>query len=151
MKAIVVGTDGSATATLALREAADLAKSTGATLHVVSAYERASGAHLSGEDTPERATWMVGPDAQVDSILDTAAGGLHAEGLDVESHARRGDPANALLDVAAEHDADLIVVGNRGMTGAKRFLLGSVPNKISHHAPCSVLIVRTTEGPPSPW
>jgi nucleotide-binding universal stress UspA family protein len=151
MKAIVVGTDGSETATLALREAADLAKSTGATLHVVSAYERASGAHLSGEDTPERATWMVGPDAQVDSILDTAAGGLHAEGLDVESHARRGDPANALLDVAAEHDADLIVVGNRGMTGAKRFLLGSVPNKISPHALCSVLIVRTTEGPPSPW
>jgi nucleotide-binding universal stress UspA family protein len=46
--------------------------------------------------------------------------------------------------VAEEVGADLLVVGNKGMTGAKRFLLGSVPNKISHHAPCSVYIVRTT-------
>ena len=144
MKSIVVGTDGSETANRALREAADLAKSTGATLHVVSAYERASGAHVAGGETPERASWMVGPDVQVDSVLDTAVGGLHAEGLEFESHARRGDPADALLEVAEEQNADLIVVGNRGMTGAKRFLLGSVPNKISHHAPCSVLIVRTT-------
>ena len=57
---------------------------------------------------------------------------------------RQGDPADAILDVAEELEADLIVVGNKGMTGAKRFLLGSVPNKVSHHAPCSVLIIRTT-------
>ena len=63
---------------------------------------------------------------------------------DVETFARQGDAADAILDVAEEQGCDLIVVGNRGMTGAKRFLLGSVPNKISHHAPCSVLIVRTT-------
>ena len=56
----------------------------------------------------------------------------------------KGDAADAILDVAEEQAADLIVVGNKGMTGAKRFLLGSVPNKVSHHAPCSVLIVRTT-------
>ena len=62
----------------------------------------------------------------------------------VETFARQGDAADAILDVAEEQRADLIVVGNKGMTGAKRFLLGSVPNKISHHAPCSVLIVRTT-------
>ena len=65
-------------------------------------------------------------------------------GVNVETYARQGDPADAILDVAEEQNADLIVVGNKGMTGAKRFLLGSVPNKISHHAPCSVLIVRTT-------
>ena len=59
-------------------------------------------------------------------------------------HSRQGDPADAILDVAEETSADLIVVGNKGMTGAKRFLLGSVPNKVSHHAPCSVLIIRTT-------
>ena len=87
---------------------------------------------------------MVGADAQVDSVLESAAGGLHAEGMEVQRHARRGDPADALLQVAEEQAAELIVVGNRGMTGAKRFLLGSVPDKISHHAPCSVLIVRTT-------
>jgi nucleotide-binding universal stress UspA family protein len=143
VKAIVVGTDGSDTAAKALREAGDLAKSTGATLHIVSAYEPASGARVGGE-TPERSSWMVGPDVQVDSVLDNAAGAMRAHGVEAECHARKGDPANALLDVASESDADLIVVGNRGMTGTKRFLLGSVPDKISHHAPCSVLIVRTS-------
>ena len=63
---------------------------------------------------------------------------------EVETFARQGDAADAILDVAEEQRSDLIVVGNKGMTGAKRFLLGSVPNKVSHHAPCSVLIVRTT-------
>ena len=57
---------------------------------------------------------------------------------------RQGDSADAILDVAEEREADLIVVGNKGMTGAKRFLLGSVPNQVSHHAPCSVMIIRTT-------
>jgi nucleotide-binding universal stress UspA family protein len=143
MNAIVVGTDGSETATKAIQEAGDLAKSTGATLHIVSAYEPASGACVGGE-SPERSSWMVGPDVQVDSVLEGAMGSMHAEGIEAESHARKGDPADALLQVAAEHNADLIVVGNKGMTGAKRFLLGSVPDKISHHAPCSVLIVRTS-------
>jgi nucleotide-binding universal stress UspA family protein len=142
MKTIVVGTDGSETASQALRQAADLAKSTGAKLHIVSAYSPASGIKVEG--APDRASWMVGPDTQVDSVLDEAAGSLHAQGIEAERHARKGDPADALLNVAAEHDADLIVVGNKGMTGAKRFLLGSVPDKISHHAPCSVLIVRTS-------
>jgi nucleotide-binding universal stress UspA family protein len=63
---------------------------------------------------------------------------------EVETVARQGDAADAIIDVAEEQAADLIVVGNKGMTGAKRFLLGSVPNRVSHHAPCSVLIVRTT-------
>jgi nucleotide-binding universal stress UspA family protein len=63
---------------------------------------------------------------------------------EVETFARVGDAADAIVDVAEEQRCDLIVVGNKGMTGAKRFLLGSVPNKVSHHAPCSVLIVRTT-------
>jgi nucleotide-binding universal stress UspA family protein len=64
--------------------------------------------------------------------------------MEVQTFAREGDPADAILDVAEERGSDLIVVGNKGMTGAKRFLLGSVPNKVSHHAPCSVLIIRTT-------
>ena len=62
----------------------------------------------------------------------------------VTTHAREGDPADAILDVAEETGAGLVVVGNKGMTGASRFLLGSVPNKVSHHAPCGVYIVRTT-------
>jgi nucleotide-binding universal stress UspA family protein len=55
----------------------------------------------------------------------------------------RGDPAQGLIDVAETTHADLIVVGSRGMHGGRRFLLGNVPNKVSHHAPCSVMIVRT--------
>jgi len=64
--------------------------------------------------------------------------------MKVESHPTSGDPCDALIAVAQDVDADLIVVGSRGMTGVKRFVLGSVPNKIAHHAPCSVLIVDTS-------
>src|SRR5205807_410640 len=82
---------------------------------------------------------------EVDAVLEQAAGMMHTRGVECECHARkRGDPADAILDVAEEQDADLIVIGSKGMQGTKRFLLGSVPNKISHHASCSVLIVRTT-------
>ena len=88
--------------------------------------------------------WMVNPREDVSETLEGAADGLRDEGVEVETHAREGDPADAILDVAEEQKADLIVVGNKGMTGAKRFLLGSVPNKVSHHAPCSVMIIRTT-------
>ena len=73
-----------------------------------------------------------------------AASAMEEEGVAVSTYARQGDPADAILDVAEEQHADLIVVGNKGMTGAKRFLLGSVPNKVSHHAPCTVMIIRTT-------
>jgi len=79
-----------------------------------------------------------------EETLDQAARALKASGIEVETLPREGDPADAILDVAEEKNADLIVVGNKGMTGAKRFLLGSVPNKVSHHAPCSVMIIRTT-------
>jgi nucleotide-binding universal stress UspA family protein len=93
---------------------------------------------------PEDLQWMINPREDVDSTLSDAADLVRGAGVNVETFAREGDPADAILDVAEERDADLIVVGNKGMSGAKRFLLGSVPNKVSHHAPCSVLIVRTT-------
>ena len=89
--------------------------------------------------------WMVTPREDVDAKLRDAREVATGLGVgEVNVHAREGDPADAILDVAEERGADLIVVGNKGMSGAKRFLLGSVPNKVSHHAPCSVLIVRTT-------
>lgn len=62
----------------------------------------------------------------------------------VETVAQEGDPAEAIISVAEERKTDIIVVGNKGMAGVKRFLLGSVPNKVAHHAPCSVFIARTT-------
>jgi nucleotide-binding universal stress UspA family protein len=88
--------------------------------------------------------WMINPREDVEATLAGAAEDARAAGIEAATYPREGDPADAILDVAEELGADLIVVGNKGMTGAKRFLLGSVPNRVSHHAPCSVLIVRTT-------
>lgn len=143
---IVVGTDGSDTASEAVRQAGEMAKLFGAKLNIVSAYEPVSSERLREEsrEIPEDVQHLVTPREDVDALLETAATTWRKEGIEVEIHARQGDPADAILDVAEELGADLVVVGNKGMTGAKRFLLGSVPNKVSHHAPCSVTIIKTT-------
>ncbi len=145
-RSIVVGTDGSETATQAVRQAVELAQATGATVQLVSAYEPVSNQRLreDAQQVPEDMQWKVNPRADVDATLEEASSVAEEQGVATEVHARQGDPADAILDVAEETKADLIVVGNKGMTGARRFLLGSVPNKVSHHAPCSVLIIRTT-------
>ena len=143
----MVGTDGSDTAQMALEAAVDLARQSAARLHIVSAYEPVSEQRTRGEQlgAPPDVQWAVGPRADVLDLLERARELAGEGGVgDVETFARQGDAADAIIDVAEEQSADLIVVGNKGMTGAKRFLLGSVPNKVSHHAPCSVLIVRTT-------
>jgi nucleotide-binding universal stress UspA family protein len=143
---IVVGTDGSDTAGEAVRQATELAKAVGAKIFVVSAFEPVGNQRLREErqQVPEDMSWMVNQREDVDATLRAAAEDIKEAGVDVETFARQGDPADAILDVAEEKTADLIVVGNKGMSGAKRFLLGSVPNKVSHHAPCSVMIIRTT-------
>jgi nucleotide-binding universal stress UspA family protein len=144
---IVVGTDGSDTARTAVRYAIDLAHQLGARLQIVSAYEPVPDQRLRNEkiEVPKDLQWMVNPREEVLEMLEESAAEARGAGVgDVETFARQGDAADAILDVAEEQRSDLIVVGNKGMTGAKRFLLGSVPNKVSHHAPCSVLIVRTT-------
>jgi len=144
---IVVGTDGSDTATSAVRYAIDLARELGARLQIVSAYEPVADQRLRNEkvEVPEDLQWIVNPREDVLGVLKQAQDEAEGAGVQqVETFARQGDAADAILDIAEEQRSDLIVVGNRGMTGAKRFLLGSVPNKVSHHAPCSVLIVRTT-------
>src|SRR3954453_19219226 len=143
---IVVGTDGSETASKAVLQATDLARQVGASVSLVSAYEPVSDNRLRSErrDVPKDMQWMVNPREDVEATLKEAAEKLEGAGVKVATYAREGDPADAILDVAEETKADLIVVANQGMTGTKRFLLGSVPNKVSHHAPCSVLIIRTT-------
>jgi nucleotide-binding universal stress UspA family protein len=145
-KKIVVGTDGSDTAREAVRQAVDLAKSVGATVNVVSAYRPVDAGRLRRErqEIPEDLKWMINPREDVEALLREVTDEAKESGVSIEGFAREGEPADALIDVAEEEDADLIVVGNRGMTGASRFVLGSVPNKVSHHAPCSVMIVRTT-------
>ena len=145
-KSIVVGTDGSDTANQAVRQAVELALAVDASIDLVSAYAPVPAQRLSEErrQAPEDLQWAITPREDVDATLAAAAEIAQQAGVNVEVFPRQGDPADAILDVAEERDADLIIVGNKGMTGAKRFLLGSVPNKVSHHAPCSVLIIRTT-------
>ena len=143
---ILVGTDGSDTAAEAVRQATELARATGAKLDIVSAYQPISQGRLREEsgEIPGDVAYAVGPKEDVNVILETAAGPAKEAGVEVGTHAREGDPADAILTIAEEVGASVIVVGNKGMTGARRFLFGSVPNKISHHAPCSVYIARTT-------
>jgi len=116
---ILIATDGSPTAAHAARIGADLAKATGAKALLLHVGEPGDGA----------------------AVLNKALADL---AIPADTRTVDGDPADKILEVAEDEGADLIVIGNKGMTGARRFLLGSVPNQVSHHAPCNVLIVKTT-------
>jgi len=143
---IVVGTDGSETAGQAVSQAIELAQLSGARLSIVSAYSPAAGRRTQAEaqEAPADVQYELGPREDVNLVLDAAAAAAKEAGIEVQTHPVEADPADAILNVAEEVKADLIVVGNKGMTGARRYLLGSVPNNVSHHASCSVIIVRTT-------
>jgi nucleotide-binding universal stress UspA family protein len=141
-ESIVVGTDGSETAKRAVTEAIRLARALGAELHVVSAYEPLRGVRIAGAPDGAAKVWAPLPDAHVVATLEEAAAAVRIGGVEVDTHAIEGDPADALLRVASQVDAGMIVVGNQGMHGAKR-VLGSVTNTVSHKARCNVLIVST--------
>ena len=119
---ILVGTDGSPTAATAVDRAVDVAAATGAELTIL----------------------CVGDGERARSVVDAEAVRHADSGAQISTRTGSGDPASVLIDVAADEGYDLLVVGNKGMTGASRFFLGSVPNKVSHHASVSLLIVRTT-------
>ena len=119
---ILVGTDGSPTAQLAVDRAVEVARTLDAALTVLTASRREQGEKLLAKER-ER---------------------LSDAGVDIETKVVEKEPATALLDEAENGGYDLLVVGNKGMTGVGRFFLGSVPNKVSHHVNCSLLIVRTT-------
>jgi nucleotide-binding universal stress UspA family protein len=145
---IVVGSDGSGSAAIAVRRAIEIAKLTGATLHIVNAYRSVtlgSVAMAASVGAPTFDTDEVNQAvaAQGAMVCEQVATSARRDGVKVETHAMPGDAADVLVAVANDVGADLLVVGNRGMTGARRFVLGSVPNKVSHHCPCSLLIVDT--------
>ncbi len=145
-KNIVVGTDGSATAIEAVRHAAQLAGLCGARLHIVHAYQAVSPLASIGPDAGAVAMSLGVREAaeeQAATLVKRAAEAVNSSGVEVETHLQVGDPADGLLATAEAVGADLIVVGNKGMSGVKRYVLGSVPNKVSHHCPCHLLIVRT--------
>ena len=145
---IVVGTDGSSTATRAVERAAGLAAATGATLRLVSAYRPPSRtAALAPESglavAQGHGRWDDEVHADVQAMLDELVTTLAADGVTATAHAIPKAPADALIEVATRYEAGLIVVGNRGMHGMRR-ALGSVPNTVAHKAECDVLIVDTT-------
>ena len=140
---IVVGTDGSDTAARAVGHAAELAAATDATLVVVTAYSD-SGDERDASSAPADVQWALTASAGAEELarsgVELASG---AGGRSGRARTARGDPTSVLLQVAAETEAGLIVVGSKGMTSASRFVTGSVPNALSHHADRDVLIVHT--------
>ncbi|HEY1652270.1 MAG TPA: universal stress protein [Acidimicrobiales bacterium] len=144
-KVLVVGTDGSDTADRAVEAAAEIARSWGSELHIVTAVRpsRTTAATASASGAP-----LV--DSGVgEAVLDEAAKTIgedalrkHGDGLAVEAHAAQGNADDVILTTALEVGADLIVVGSKGMRGARRYL-GSVPNSVAHGAHCAVLVVKT--------
>jgi nucleotide-binding universal stress UspA family protein len=140
---IVVGTDGSETAKAAVDEAVRIAKALGAELHVVSAFQPLRGAKIGQAPEGAAKVWAPLPDSKVEATLSEAAAAVRLGEVTVQTHAVQDDPVDALLGVADKVKATMIVVGSKGMHGARRLTLGNVPNQISHKARCNVLIVNT--------
>jgi nucleotide-binding universal stress UspA family protein len=145
---IVVGTDGSDTAAVAVAKALEIARITGSTVHVVHACQLLSAGQLATAVNAGAPAFDIdglnkGVEAHGGKVVGRVAEQAEQLGIKCETHVLEGDPARAVLDVAEAVGADLVVVGNRGMSGVRR-MLGSVPNKVAHHSPCSLLIVDTT-------
>ena len=142
LKTIAVGTDGSETAAKAVDFAIDMAERYGSELVIASSYRPVSEDRLRREkaEAPQDIQWAINPSEDVDATLREVEERAKERGLSTVSEAREGDPAEVICDIAEHHNADVIVVGNKGM---QRKILGSVPNSVSHKAPCSVMIVKT--------
>jgi nucleotide-binding universal stress UspA family protein len=138
---VAVGTDGSPTAREAVVMAADLARRFDAKLVLLSAFEDAVRAPLQRATPASEVDWISSSSARVREILTRTEDELRRQGLDCTTRADEGDPAEVLVQLAMECEADLLVVGNKGM---HRRVLGSVPNTVTHRASCSVLVVKTT-------
>jgi nucleotide-binding universal stress UspA family protein len=143
VRTVAVGTDGSGTADKAVEFALEMAARYEAQIVFISAYVPVPGSRLQREarEVPEDVQWTVNPAAEVDATLRDCEERAEVKGLRWASEAREGEPAKILVELAASNDADVLVIGNKGM---QRKVLGSVPNSVSHNAPCSVLIVKTT-------
>ncbi|MBW3594881.1 MAG: universal stress protein [Actinobacteria bacterium] len=159
---VLVGTDGSPTATRAVKKIAALSSRFGIRPIVVCAYEPLSEQEMKqlrgdpedpvqqwnapkiAQGTPSEFRWRIADAVQAQDILDRAGQVAAEEGVEADLRALEGHAAETLLSVAESESVDLIAVGSVGMTGTKRFMLGNVPNRISHHAPTDVLILHTS-------
>ena len=143
IKTVAVGTDGSDTAAKAVEFALELASRYEAKIVFLSAYRRVGEDRLKREqrDAPEDVQWQINPAEDVEPALRDAEDDAREKGLETASEAKEGDASKVLVELAEKHNADILVIGNKGM---KRKVLGSVPNTVSHNAGCAVLIVKTT-------
>ena len=143
VQTVAVGTDGSGTADKAVDFAIEMAAHYEARIVFISAYVPVRESRLQREarDAPEDLQWTINPAEDVDAVLRECEERAEEKGLRWTSEAREGDAAKILVDLAASNDADVLVIGNKGM---RRKVLGSVPNTVTHNAPCSVMIVKTT-------
>ena len=143
VRTVAVGTDGSGTADKAVEFAIDMAARYEARIVFISAYVPVPQSRLHREraEAPDDLQWTINPAEDVDATLRECEERADEKGLRWASEAREGDPAGILAQLAESNDADVLVIGNKGM---QRKVLGSVPNSVSHNAPCSVMIVKTT-------
>ena len=132
-----MGTDGSGTASEAVKQAAELARKFDAELVLLSAFDKRSGASSGGDERQ----WTRNSASVVRSKLERAEAELSNAGINCRTIIDEGDPADVIVRLAEECGADMLVIGNKGM---KRRVLGSVPNKVTHKADCSVLVVKTS-------
>ncbi len=142
VETLAVGTDGSETAAKAVDFAIDMAERYGSKLVVISSYSPVPEDRLRKEqaEAPQEVVWSINPMEDVEATLREVEDKAGERGIKTVSEARQGDPADVLCEIAGEQGADVLVVGSKGM---HRRILGSVPNTVSHKAPCSVLIVKT--------
>ena len=138
---VAVGTDGSRTASEAVRMAADLAQRFDARLVLLSAFQRSVGAAPPDTGSSQEIEWAANSSARVREILARTQNELKAKGIECSTRVDEGDAADVLVQLASECEADVLVIGNKGM---HRRVLASVPNSVTHKAPCSVLVVKTT-------
>jgi nucleotide-binding universal stress UspA family protein len=138
---VAVGTDGSATASEAVRMAAEIARRFDARLVLLSAFKDLPGAPIDPGGPSGEVQWASSTSARVREILARTSEELTRSGLECTTLADEGEPADVLLRLVEECDADILVIGNKGM---KRRVLGSVPNTVTHRAPCTVVVVKTS-------
>jgi nucleotide-binding universal stress UspA family protein len=159
---VLVGTDGSPTATRAVKIASGLASKLNAQPLIVCAYEPLTEAELArlradpndpvaqwnapkvASSTPEEFRWRIADSVKAEDVLERAKEIAVEQGTLPQVRAVEGHPVEQLISIAESEGIDLIAVGSVGMTGPKRFMLGNVPNRISHHSPTDVLILQTS-------
>ena len=161
-RSILVGTDGSPTAMRAVDMASSLASRLGIDPTIVCAYQPPTeqelkamkadpsdpvaqwGAGKTSRETPEEFRWRIADATKAKDVLERASEHASKQGVSADVRAVEGHPAETLISIAEKEDMGLIAVGSVGMSGAKRFMLGNVPHRISHHAPTDLLILHTS-------